>query len=98
MKQSLLNALAWLTGVSKKVLEWLLPILASATATALETLLPVALQIVASLAASELSGENKRKEAVEQLKAAALQAGITASASVLNLAVEMAVAKLKEAK
>ena len=96
MKKFLVTAWAKISGISKTILSFLLPLLATATATALEQLLPLALDAVASYAASDLAGEEKRKRATDQLRAAALQAGVAASASVINLAVEMAVQKLKE--
>ncbi len=96
MKKVLLNTLAWITGASKQLLAFILPILAASTATVLEQLLPQALQIVASLATSDGTGEEKRKAAAAQLQTAAINAGVAASASVINLAVEMAVQKLKE--
>jgi len=96
MKKTLLNALAWLTGASRTVLAFILPILADSTARLLTALLPIALEVVASLADSDKSGEEKRAEAVDRIRAAAISAGIQASASAVNLALELAVAKLKE--
>lgn len=85
-----------LFGIGRTLWEFFLPLLAKATATALEELLPVALDIVADLASSDRPGEEKRGIAVSRLQDAAMASGVKASASVLNLAVEMAVQKLKE--
>jgi hypothetical protein len=96
MKKTLLNALAWLTGASKTLIAFLLPILATGTAELLAALLPIALDVVTSLADSPKTGAEKRAAAVDEIKAQALQAGIKATASAVNLAVELAVAKLNE--
>ena len=98
MKKTLLNALAWLTGASKTLISFLLPILASGTASLLTALLPIALEVVAGLADSGKTGAEKRAKAVDEIKAAALQAGIDASARAVNLAIELALQKLEEAK
>jgi len=96
MKKTLLNALAWLTGASKTLISFLLPILASGTAELLTALLPIAMDVVSGLADSSKTGAEKRAAAVDEIKAAALQAGIKATASAVNLAVELAVAKMNE--
>jgi hypothetical protein len=96
MKKFLTAAWAKALGVSKTLLGFLLPLLASGTAQVLESLLPVALGIVTELATSDRPGDEKQAIAVSRLRNAAINAGITAGASTLNLAVEMAVAKLKE--
>jgi len=96
MKKTLLNALAWLTGASKTLISFLLPILATGTAELLAALLPIALDVVTSLADSGKTGAEKRAAAVDAIKAQALQAGIKATASAVNIAVELAVQKLNE--
>ena len=96
MKTTLLNALAWLTGASKTVLSFLLPILATGTASLLTNLLPIAIDVVRGLADSSKSGSEKRAAAFADIKAEAVAAGITASASAINLAIELAVAKLND--
>lgn len=98
MKNALLNTLAWLTGASKVVIAFLLPILATGTAQLLTALLPIALEVVAGLADSDKTGAEKRAHAADEIKAAALQAGIAASARAVNLAIELALQKLEEAK
>jgi len=96
MKTALLNALAWLTGASKTLLAFVLPILRDSTAQLLSALLPIALDVVASLAASPKSGAEKRAMAVDAIRAAAVQAGIQTSARMVNLAIELALQKLEE--
>ena len=96
MKKTLLNALAWLTGASKTLISFLLPILATGTAELLAALLPIALDVVTSLADSGKTGAEKRAAAVDAIMAQALQAGIKATASAVNIAVELAVQKLNE--
>lgn len=96
MKTALINALAWLTGASRAVLSLFLPILVGSLSALLTELAPIALEVVTSLADSGKSGEEKRAAAVARIKAEAMEAGIAASVSAINLAVELAVAKLKE--
>ncbi len=98
MKKSLLNALAWLTGASKTLIAFLLPILATGTAELLAALLPIAMDVVSSLADSPKTGAQKRAAAVDAIKAEAIHAGINATASAVNLAVELAVQKMGATK
>lgn len=98
MKKALLNALAWLTGASKTVLSFILPILRDSTSQLLSALLPIALDVVESLASSDKSGEEKRKQAADQIKAIAIQTGIAATSRAVNLAIELAVEKMEESK
>jgi|GEM_PF-7077210 len=70
MKAALLNTLAWLTGVSKQVLAFLLPI---------------ALEIVTELATSAAPGPERQAVAVARLKRKATAAGVVVvSSSLLN--------------
>lgn len=86
---------AKMLGISKQLLEWLLAIVSSQAAKSLTVLLPIALAIVAELAATGLSNKDKQQEAVKKLIDAAAKEGIAAGLSVINLTVEMAVAQLK---
>jgi hypothetical protein len=90
--------LAKLLGISTALLAFFLPIFKAAIAGSLERLLPMALEVVTALAAGDLSSSAKRKDAFKQLEKAALKEGINASASVINLAIEAAVANLKATK
>lgn len=96
MKSILVKALALLTGASKSVLNFILPILKDSTAKLLADLLPIALEIVSSLANSNKSGDEKRKAAFARIQTAAKQRGVEAAGSVINLAIELAVQKNKE--
>lgn len=87
--------LAKLLGISTALLNFFLPIFKAAIAGSLERLLPIALEIVTELATGSLPSSDKKFVAVERLKQAAIREGITASASILNLAVEAAVSNLK---
>jgi hypothetical protein len=86
---------AKLLGVSKTIIAFILPILKNQIGVSLEKLLPIALGIVTELASGQLSNSEKRDAAVKRLAAAATAQGISAGVSVLNLAVELAVANLK---
>jgi hypothetical protein len=98
MKNALLNTLAWLTGASRTLVALLLPVFRSSLSAMLTALAPIAIEVVASLADSGKSGAEKRAAAVDAIRAQALQVGIAATASAVNLAVELAVAHLKEGK
>ena len=94
MTTLLLKLLFSLGGPAKAVLAFLLPILADNSAKLLAALLPIALDVVTSLADSSKSGSEKRAAAVDAIKAQAIATGINATTSAVNLAVELAVQKL----
>lgn len=71
------------------------PLLGSIIVTSASTLLPVALEIVRSLAQTDKSGAQKRDEALSALKAAALRQGVDASESFLRFTIESAVQRIK---
>jgi hypothetical protein len=98
MKKALLNTLAWLTGASKTLLAFLLPILADGTSQLLTALLPIALEVVSGLADTDKTGSEKRAHAADEIKAAAISAGLNASTRAVNLAIELALQKLEEGK
>ncbi len=89
------NWLAKLLGIGGVLWEFLRPLIFGAGAEALEELLPHAESVVESLADSPQSGEEKRAAAVDALKKVAVAAGVAAGTAVINLAVEMAVAKMR---
>jgi len=60
----------------------------------LEQLAPIALDVVLSLADSKATGEIKRAQAVDEIQARAIAAGIQASTSVVNATVELALQNL----
>ena len=96
MKTANLNTIAWLTGASRTLIAFLLPILADSTARLLTALLPIALDVVSSLADSARTGAEKRERAADQIKAACVAAGIQATSQTVNLSIELALAKLQE--
>jgi hypothetical protein len=96
MKTLLLKTLSLLTGASKSVLEFIIPILKDSTANILKALLPIAVDVVSSLRDSSESGDQKRKIAAEQIKQAAIKEGVDASSRAINLAIELALAKISK--
>jgi hypothetical protein len=96
MKTLLLKTLSLLTGASKSLLEFIIPILKDSTANILKALLPIAVEVVSSLRDSSSSGDEKRKIAVDQIKKAALKEGVDASSRAINLAIELALAKISK--
>lgn len=96
MKTLLLKTLSLLTGASKSVLEFIIPILKDSTANILKALLPIAIEVVSSLRDSPSSGDEKRKIAVDQIKKAAFKEGVDASSRAINLAIELALAKISK--
>ena len=95
MKNTLLKILIRLTGASRQLLELILPILRDSAAQLLASLAPIALEVVKSLADSPHSGAQKREAALREIQTRAVNAGIKASASAVNLAIELAVQNLK---
>jgi hypothetical protein len=96
MKSIVVKALSWLTGASKSVLEFIIPILRDQTAKLLADILPIALEIVSSLLTSNKSNEEKRNAAFQRINTIAKERGIEAANSTINLAIELAVTKLKD--
>jgi DNA-binding MarR family transcriptional regulator len=95
MKNTLLKILIRLTGASRELLELILPILRDSAAQLLASLAPIAIEVVKSLADSPHSGAQKREAALREIQTRAVNAGIKASASAVNLAIELAVQNLK---
>jgi hypothetical protein len=87
--------LAKLLGLTRAILDFYAPILRELLASGMAALLPIALEIVVSLANKNMSGAEKREAALEKLRSAALREGIAATESLLRLTVESAVTKLK---
>ena len=98
MKTLLIKILGWLSGSTKTVFAFLLPILEDNSAKLLAALLPIALDVVTSLADNGKTGVEKRAAAVDAIKAQAIQAGLNATTSAVNLAVELAVQKMTAPK
>ena len=96
MKSIVVKALALLTGASKSVLNFILPILKDSTSKLLSDLLPIAMEVVISYANSNKTSDEKRKAAFSRIETAAKARGIEAANSIINLAIELAVQKSKE--
>jgi hypothetical protein len=95
MKNTLLKILMKLTGASRELIELIWPIFRDSAAKLLAELAPIAIEVVKSLADSPHSGQQKREAALAEIQTRAVQAGIRASTSAANLAIELAVANLK---
>jgi hypothetical protein len=89
------NLFAKFMGITGSLLNFYLPILRELLATGLASLLPIALEVVAALAKTDKSGAEKRSEAINALRDAAIARGINASESLIRYTVESAVQKLK---
>ena len=88
--------LALLIGAGRAIVTFLVPVLKSALADSLATLLPLALEIVRDLALDRsLTNAQKREVAVQRLRNEAIVAGVSAAESLLRSAVELAVLNLK---
>jgi nicotinamide mononucleotide (NMN) deamidase PncC len=89
IKQLILSKLTWLE-------RFILSLFERGIVEYLEELLPAAIGIVTKLMQNNtLTSEQKRTEAVKQLGDSAKSIGIDVGLSVLNLAVEMALQKVK---
>lgn len=88
-----------LNAAARAVLTFIMPVLKSRSGQLLAIALPIAQEIVNGLAHQQMPTAEKRDAAASQLKGALVSQGYAAAAdigsSLLNLAVEMAVAKLK---
>ena len=89
------KALASFLGVSKEFLTALLPVIKTSAANGLAIALPIAEQIVISLATDKTTtGAQKRDLAVTQIKTALQAQGVTLATNIINTSVELAVIKL----
>ncbi len=87
--------LARMLGISRALLEFYLPILRRILATGFAALLPLALEIVRNLATTDKTGAEKRTQALDALRVAAVERGLEASENLLRYTIEAAVQKLK---
>lgn len=92
------NLLAKLLGVPASLWNFYSPLLRELVVTGVSALLPLALEIVRNLATTDKSGSEKRNEAIDSLKAAAVRHGITASESLIRFTIESAVQRIKTEK
>ena len=84
-----------LLGLSSAVWNFFWSVLREVVASGVEELLPLALEIVRSMAKTDLTEAEKFDGAVGWLKSQAVDLGIDAGVSVLRFAVESAVQRLK---
>lgn len=86
-----------LTGLSAAVWNFLEPILKSESGKLLGQILPLTETVVLSLAPGTQDGAAKRASAFSQITSAAESAGIAATTSIINTAIELSVQKLATA-
>jgi hypothetical protein len=87
--------LAKIMGIGSAVWNFYAPILRGLFVSGASALLPVALDVVRSLADTSKSGEQKRESAVIKLRGQAVLMGIDASESLLRFTIESAVQRLR---
>jgi vacuolar-type H+-ATPase subunit D/Vma8 len=86
---------AKLAGIPAKIWSFYAPILKQLLVTHAAALLPIAFEIVRSLAETKKTGSQKREDAVKRLTTIAVNSGIQASESLIRFTVESAVQRLK---
>jgi hypothetical protein len=87
--------LAKIMGIGSAVWNFYAPILRGLFVGGASALLPVALDVVRSLADTSKTGEQKRESAVIKLRGQAVLMGISASESLLRFTIESAVQRLR---
>jgi hypothetical protein len=98
MKQFFISAWAKVAGVSRVLVDLVAPLFAAGLAGLLAGIAPIATDVVMSLADEPIAGADKRALAVDRIKALAVEQGIQTTASAVNIAIELAVAKLKASR
>jgi hypothetical protein len=89
------NLFAKLMGISSSLLNFYLPIFRELFTSGLAALLPIALDIVREVGASDKSSSEKRNFALGRLRDEAQRIGVNASESLLRYTIESAVQRLK---
>ena len=82
-------------GITSNVFNFFLPVLREIATSSMAVLLPIALEIVRSLADTDKTGAEKREAAVKKLAAAAKKQGVSASESLIRFTIESAVQRYK---
>jgi hypothetical protein len=95
MKNALINTIAWLTGASRAVIKFILPVLRDSATSLLAEIAPIAIEVVKSLMDSPAAGNEKQRVAMERIKQLAISEGINASTRAINLSIELALAQIK---
>jgi hypothetical protein len=89
------NLIAKLLGITQSVWGFYGPLLRNFVVTGASALLPIALEIVRSLAQTDKTGAQKRAEAIEALRASALAQGISVTESLIRFTIESAVQRIR---
>lgn len=87
--------IAKILGVSASVWNFYAPLLRALFVTGASALLPIALEVVRNLAQTDKSGAEKREEAVNVLKQAAVRQGLSVTESIIRFTVESAVQRMR---
>ena len=82
-------------GITSSIWNFYWPLLRRLAISGTGSLLPIALDIVRSLADSDRTGGQKREDAVKALKVAAVQQGVSATESLLRWTIESAVQRMR---
>jgi len=82
-------------GITSSVFNFYLPILKEIASSSVAALLPIALEIVQSLAETKKTGSEKRELAVKRLTSEAKKLGFSASESIIRFTIESAVQRTK---
>lgn len=85
----------WMLKVISAIKPFMLAVFDRAVQEAIAKLKDIALKIIAELATTNITNEEKRREVFNGIKAYAIKEGIEARDSVINLVIEMTVNKLK---
>ena len=89
------NLLAKLSGLGSFLWNFYVPVIRQIAANGTSALLPIALDIVRTLADSSKSSLQKRETAVLKLKDEAVAMGISASESLIRFTIESAVQRMR---
>jgi hypothetical protein len=87
--------LAKFLGITTSIWNFYGPLLRQLAITGTGILLPIALDIVRSLATTDKSGAEKREEAVSALKNASIKQGVEATESLIRFTIESAVQRMR---
>lgn len=82
-------------GITSNVFNFFLPVLREIASSSVAVLLPIALEIVSSLADSKMGSAAKREAAVKKLTTESKKLGVSASESLIRFTIESAVQRYK---
>jgi hypothetical protein len=86
---------AKLLGIGSAVWNFYAPILRNLFVSGTSALLPIALEVVRSLAPLDKTGAEKREMAVKRLQAEATSVGISATEALIRFTIESAVQRIR---